>query len=66
MEETSIMAEVFTGLGEFITGIFTAIGQGLTAISGNELLLMFVILIPLFGLAMAWIFSFVSKPRNRD
>lgn len=66
MEGVSVMAEIFTGLGTFITSIFGAIGSGLTAIAAEEILSMYVIYIPLFGLILSLIFGFVAKPKRRD
>ena len=66
MEGVTTMAEIFTGLGTFITSIFGAVGDGLGAVAAEELLSMYVFYIPLFGLIMSLIFGFVSKPRRKD
>lgn len=63
---TDVMATVFEKLGTWITGIFGAIGDLLEGIStGNEILLGFVILMPLMGIAMGYLMKFLGKKRRR-
>lgn len=61
------MTEVFTSLTEWITGIFGAIGQLLSSLTaeGNELLLGFVVLMPLMGIALGYLMKFLGKRRRR-
>lgn len=63
---TDVMATVFEKLGAWITGIFGGIGDVLEGITtGNEILLGFVILMPLMGIAMGYLMKFLGKKRRR-
>lgn len=65
-EAINTMTTVFEKLGTWITGIFGAIGDVLDGLTtGNEILLGFVILMPLMGIAMGYLMKFLGKKRRR-
>lgn len=58
------MSAIWTALGDFITGLFTAIGGVVTGISGEPIILTFVILLPLTAIALGYLFKFLGRKRK--
>lgn len=59
------MASIWTALTDFITGLFTAIGNVVTGVTGQPVIMAFVILLPLTGIALGYLFKFLGKRRGR-
>lgn len=58
------MQAIWTALSDFITGLFTAIGGVVTGITGQPVILAFVILLPLTSIALGYLFKFLGKKRK--
>lgn len=58
------MTEIFTALTEFITGIFGGIGDVLTGVTGEPVLLAFVVLLPLMSVGISLLMRFLGKRRG--
>lgn len=59
------MTEIFSGLGDFITGIFSAVGNVITGITGQPVLLAFVILLPLMSIGIGLLMKFLGKKKGK-
>lgn len=57
------MAEIWTALSDFIIGIFGGIGDVLTGVSGEPVLLAFVVLLPLMNIGIALLMRFLGRRR---
>lgn len=58
---TATIASVFTMLGTFITNFFTNAGTVLNSIMAQEVLAMFVIIVPVFGLLVGLLFRLFRR-----
>jgi len=58
------MTAIWTALGDFITGLFTAISSVVTGITGQPVILAFVILLPLTAIALGYLMKFLGKKRK--
>lgn len=61
------VTNVWDGIGDFISGMFGAIGAIITGIIGSEnnIILLFVIAIPLAAIAIGYLFKFIGKKRKK-
>ncbi len=66
MDTPTLMENLFTQLSAWIMGFFGAVGDILSQVmqADNVLLLIFVVLIPLTGLATGYLFRFISRRRR--
>lgn len=62
-----VSPSVWEGIGDFIPGMFGAIGAIITGIIGSEnnIILLFVIAIPLGAIAIGYFIKFIGKKRKR-
>lgn len=58
---TATIAAVFTLVGTFITNFFTSAGTVLNSIMNQEVLAMFVIAVPVFGLLIGLLFRLFRR-----
>lgn len=65
-ETATAMDAIWTGLSGWITGIFGAIGDLLTSLTSSEnaILMGFVILMPLMGVALGYLMKFLGKKKG--
>lgn len=57
------MTAIWTLLTEFITNMFSAVSSVLTAVSTGNVITLFVIILPLFGIAVGLLFRFLRRRR---
>lgn len=61
---SSGLSGVWSGLTSAVTGIFSAVSATLTSILGANLITLFVIVMPLTGIAIALLFRFLRRRRT--
>lgn len=60
------MVETFwTQFTTFVTNMWTAISSSATAIGGNDVLALFVFMVPFFSIVVGTLLSLIGKRRRR-
>lgn len=61
MEGGATISALFTLFTSFATSVWTSIGNMINSIMGNEIVAMFVLLIPVFSLVVGLVMMFTER-----
>lgn len=57
------MTAILTAAGDFLTQLVTWVGQVITMVTGNDLLLLFIVAIPIVSVTIGFVLRFVNSGR---